>query len=140
MDLQVIYDAVGEIATQKVNVNSYHQTSPYIALQSKSVEYAAVCYTIESARKEDNTYYIDGILYYADRLKQDGSNWVQIQTDAFNILFDIVRDIANIEIVEDVHCDGELEFFNQRLTDYVAGGYIEFQLEVAIDDCEDYDK
>lgn len=138
MDLQIIYDLVGNIALAKVNVNSYWQTSPYIAWQSKSVEYSSVCFSIESAGVEDNVVVLHGILYYGDRLKQDGSNWVQIQSDATNILLDIISDLKNDYNVLECETESDVEYYNQRMVDYLAGGYVNLSLTLPLDTCENY--
>ena len=140
MDLQIVYDLVEGIALGKVNVNSYFKTSPYIAWQSKSVQYSSVCFTIERAGTEDNVVVLHGILYYGDRLKQDGSNWVRIQTDATNILLDIISDLKENDNVLECELESDIEYWNQRLTDYCAGGYVNVSLTLPLDTCENYNE
>lgn len=138
MNLTNIYSTVEGIALSKINVNSFYKGSPYTFWQTRSVDYASVCFTVENVRNEENTYVMQCLIYFGDRLENDGSNWLQIQNDAANILPDIINDIRDADGVVDVYGDWQLEFFNQRMSDYLAGGYVEFQIEVVKDTCEDY--
>ena len=140
MDLNFIYDKIENIALSKVNVNGYYKGSPYVALQSKSVQYANVCYAIESVGQEDNIYTIHGILYFVDRLKQDGSNFIEVHNDAVNVISNIVRDIYNDEDVTDIRYEGDIELFSQRLVDYCGGGYVNIAIDIPVDTCEDYNE
>lgn len=126
---------MGTISLGKVNVNSYFPTSPYIALQQKSVEYASVCFAVESVRDEEDVRTYTAIIYYADRLTNDGSNWITIQDNATNVLWSIINDLRNTEGIVDVEYEYSIEFFNQRLTDYLAGGYAEINIQVPLDNC-----
>lgn len=135
MQLNELYKIVGESALSKVNVNAYFPDNPYTALQQKSVKYASVCFAVESVRDEEEMRTFTGILYYVDRLTNDGGNWMTVQDNAINTLWSIINDLRHTEGISDVEPVYTMELFRQRLSDYCGGAYVEINIQVPIDDC-----
>ena len=138
MNLTELYSLVGTIAAEKPNVNSYFPTSPYIAWQNRSIDYASVAFTVESVRDDENVRTYNCLLYYGDRLLQDGSNWIAVQDNATNTLWSIIEDLRGQDEIEEVEYDYQIQYFNQRMSDYLAGAYVEININVAIDNCLEY--
>lgn len=75
-------------------------------------------------------------LFYVDRLKDDESNMVEIQSVGIETINNIVRTLEELDIV----ADGNLSFttFNQRFTDNCSGVYCNVSFSVPVDSsCEE---
>ena len=109
-----------------------------------NVKYAAVNIDINQSTRNDNLSSYSVYLYYIDRLTEDKSNWMEIKTTAEQVLNSIVNYAAEIGDVDD---GWTINYFEQQFSDYCAGGYVQFNLEVPnvmgdclIDEYEDDDK
>ena len=101
---------------------------------SPNVKYAAVNIDINQSTRNDNLSSYSVYLYYIDRLTEDKSNWMEVKTTAEQVLNSIVNYAAEIGDVDD---GWTINYFEQQFSDYCAGGYVQFNLEVpnVIGDC-----
>ena len=116
-------------------VNSTNLGDIYEYLNGKpNVKYAAVNIDINQSTRNDNLISYSVYLYYIDRLTEDKSNWMEIKTTAEQVLNSIVNYAAEIGDVDD---GWTINYFEQQFSDYCAGGYVQFNLEVPneIGDC-----
>ena len=99
-----------------------------------NVKYAAVNIDINQSTRNDNLISYSVYLYFVDRLVEDKSNWMEIKTTAEQVLNSIVNYAAEIGDVDD---GWTINYFEQQFSDYCAGGYVQFNLEVPneIGDC-----
>ena len=126
-------------------VNSTNLGDIYEYLNGKpNVKYAAVNIDINQSTRNDNLISYSVYLYYIDRLTEDKSNWMEIKTTAEQVLNSIVNYAAEIGDVDD---GWTINYFEQQFSDYCAGGYVQFNLEVPnemgdclIDEYEDSDE
>lgn len=126
-------------------VHSTNLGDIYEYLNGKSnVKYAAVNIDINQSTRNDNLISYSIYLYYIDRLTEDKSNWMEIKTTAEQVLNSIVNYAAEIG---DVDNGWTINYFEQQFSDYCAGGYVQFNLEVPnemgnclIDEYKDEDK
>lgn len=117
-------------------VNDANLGDIYEYLNGKpNVKYAAVNIDITQSTRNDNLTSYNVYLYYIDRLKEDKSNWKEIKTVGEQVLSSIInyaaRDLGDID-------DGwTITFFEQQFSDYCAGAYVNFNLEVpnVLGDC-----
>ena len=137
MTLTELYDLVGEHAHTKINVMTYSKASPYTAWQSKNTEYAAVAFTVERITNNEEYQSVECILYYGDRLMQDGSNWIELQDNGLATLTAIINDLRNDDGIIDVESGYSVDFWNHGLSDYLAGAYIRFNIDLPLDNCID---
>lgn len=137
MTLTELYELVGEHALSKINVRTYSKASPYTAWQSKNTEYAAVAFTVERITNNEEYQSVECILYYGDRLMQDGSNWIELQDNGLATLTAIINDLRNDDGILDVESGYSVDFWNHGLSDYLAGAYIRFNIDLPIDNCID---
>lgn len=137
MNLIELYNTVGAVSLGRPNVNSYHPKSPYIALQEREVPYSAMCFTVEGIRDDEEYRVFECNLYYADRLQQDGSNWIEIQNDAYLTLYSVIDELREAEGISGIETTSQLQFFNQRMVDYVAGAWITIEIIIPIDFCNE---
>ena len=92
------------------------------------VKYSVVNIDINQATRNDNLLSYSVYLYYIDRLTEDKSNWKEIKTTAEQALNSIVnyasRDLGDV-------VDGwVINYFEQQFSDYTAGAWVQFSLEV----------
>lgn len=99
-----------------------------------NVKYATVNIDINQSTRNDNLITYSVYLYFVDRLVEDKSNWMEIKTTAEQVLNSIVNYAAEIGDVDD---GWTINYFEQQFSDYCAGGYVQFNLEVPneIGDC-----
>ena len=109
-------------------VNDANLGDIYEYLNGKpNVKYAAVNIDITQSTRNDNLTSYNVYLYYIDRLTQDKSNWMEVKTTAEQTLNSIINYAAKIGDVDD---GWTINYFEQQFTDYCAGGYVQFNLEV----------
>ena len=135
MTLTELYELVGTYAQSKINVKTYSKLSPYVAWQSKETEYSAVAFTVERITNNEEYQSVECILYYGDRLKRDGSNWIELQDNGLATLTSIVNDLRNDDAIFDVESGYSVDFWNHGLSDYLAGAYIRFNIDLPLDNC-----
>lgn len=135
MTLTELYELVGTYALSKINVKTYSKLSPYVAWQSKETEYSAVAFTVERITNNEEYQSVECILYYGDRLKRDGSNWIELQDNGLATLTSIVNDLRNDDAIFDVESGYSVDFWNHGLSDYLAGAYIRFNIDLPLDNC-----
>ena len=135
MTLTELYELVGTYALSKINVKTYSKLSPYVAWQSKETEYSAVAFTVERIANNEEYQSVECILYYGDRLKRDGSNWIELQDNGLATLTSIVNDLRNDDAIFDVESGYSVDFWNHGLSDYLAGAYIRFNIDLPLDNC-----
>ena len=92
-----------------------------------NVKYATVNIDINQSTRNDNLISYSIYLYYIDRLTEDKSNWMEVKTTAEQVLNSIVNYAAEIGDVDD---RWTINYFEQQFSDYCAGGYVQFNLEV----------
>lgn len=109
-----------------------------------NVKYACVNIDINQSTRNDNLTSYSIYLYYVDRLTEDKSNWKEVKTTAEQALNSIINYAAQIGDVDD---GWTVNYFEQQFSDYCAGGYVQFNLEVPnlmgdclIDEYEDEDE
>ena len=128
--LYEIYDLVERIARSVPNVNTFTET--FESLNAEDTEYSAVVLQFR-----DGTQPSDGFvryrfyLGYADRVNDQGSDKIKIQS---------VAEQALRTIINKVNQDVEIEYgtftpFEQRFTALTTGGYVECSCTLAVSDC-----
>ena len=109
-------------------VHSVNLGDIYEYLNGKpNVKYAAVNIDINQSTRNDNLISYSIYLYFIDRLTEDKSNWMEVKTTAEQVLNSIVNYAAEIGDVDD---GWTINYFEQQFSDYCAGGYVQFNLEV----------
>lgn len=93
-----------------------------------NVKYASVNIDINNSVRNDGLISYSVYLYYVDRLTEDKSNWMEVKTTAEQVLNSIINYAA--EQIGDVNDGWTINYFEQQFSDYTAGGYVQFNLEV----------
>ena len=135
MTLTELYDLVGQHALSKINVRTYSKASPYVAWQSRETEYAAVAFTVERVTNTEEYQSVECVLYWGDRLMQDGSNWIGLQDNGMATLTAIINDLKEDDGILDVESGYSIDFWNRGLSDFLAGAYARFSILLPLDNC-----
>lgn len=134
MNLNELYEKIKYIGQLKVGVNSVYLEEPYSAWNTHDVKYGSLSVYIESGNVVDNIITYNVNLYWGDRITETGDNIFQIQSEAINIINDIVLDL---EQCEDIVGIGYSSFtvFKQKFVDFLAGVYTTIQVSTPKDNC-----
>lgn len=135
MTITDIYNIIGDISLSKVEVNSYHTTNPYTALNQNDVRYSAICFEIDGCTDTDTYRTYNATIYYANRLTETADNLHLIENTAVNTISDIIRNISETEGILNVSDNIQYTFFQQKFIDYLAGAYTTVQITVPINNC-----
>ena len=129
MNINNILLTMKNIASDLKTVHSAYTEDVYTIWNTAEVKYGSFVANIKNVRRIDNLRSYNIILYYGDRLLQDGSNRLGIWDDATNTLQAVINAIEDLEEVNSV---GEytIELFEQKFSDMLAGGYVQLDIEV----------
>lgn len=135
MTITELYELVGQYSLAATGVASYYPRSPFIAWQEREVDYTSVSFVVENMTERDDCFEVDAIIYAGDRLMQDGSNFITIQDETAAILRTVINGLRNDDQIVDVQSDYTIEFFSQRLSDYLAGCWARIVILIPNDPC-----
>lgn len=136
MTLQEVVDSLKSIASQQPNIRTVQEGSIYELLNANpSVIYNAFIITQETHRESEDYNYYSFDLFCVDRLTDDYSNRLQIQSITREVLSRIIRifcDTHDIDMPDDTMLT--YNTFTERFTDLTAGTYarVTFQIPVSL--------
>lgn len=124
MTLQEIFNRLNEIALKQPNICEIIDTGNIYDLNSKrEAKFGVFCvaqgthsYDAENALTSFNL-----ILYYVDRLKDNGDNKIQVQSIGIETLKNIVLTLAQTEDVDISECS--FTVFTESFSQLCAGAY-----------------
>lgn len=135
--LKDIINTVGDICKGVPNVNTF-LTGSVAELNNSDTKYTAMvldCSGVEYDM-ENSTKTFNMTLFYADLQTADGSNTVDIQSEAVEILCGVMNEIS--EHVERVEV-GTITLFEERFAALTAGAFVDFSVTVEHDpNCKIY--
>lgn len=135
--LKDIINTVGDICKGVPNVNTF-LTGSVAELNNSDTKYTAMVLDCSGAEYdlENSTKTFNMTLFYVDLQAADGSNIVDIQSEAVEILCGVMNEIsAHVERVE----VGTITLFEERFAALTAGAFVEFSVTVAHDpNCKSY--
>ena len=140
MNIREFSNAVGLIALNYPTVQEYSEGDIYNYLNVGEHKYPCIFLTIESVEEgELNSQTLTGSLFYVDRLLNDSSNRLMVQTAAISTLKILTGKIAD-------NISGEMEVsmyqpFTEKFADWCAGAFCEFSFTYITDsECGEYDE
>lgn len=140
MNIREFSNAVGLIALNYPTVQEYNEGDIYNYLNTGEHKYPCVFLTIESVEEgELNSQTLTGSLFYVDRLLNDSSNRLMVQTAAISTLKILTGKIND-------NISGEMEVvsyqpFTEKFADWCAGAFCEFSFTYITDsECGEYDE
>lgn len=137
MNIVQLNKIIKQISSCTELVHSYSDLSPYEYWNDEGVEYGSICFCIKKTRMRNNTAEYTALLYYGDRLLQDGSNKNQIWSDSNEVLQSIVGTVnMNSDGNITISYPYDITHFEQKFADNLAGAYAQLVITVnGIDEC-----
>lgn len=140
MNIREFSNAVGLIALNYPTVQEYSEGDIYNYLNTGEHKYPCIFLTIESVVEgEGDSQTLTGSLFYVDRLLNDSSNRLMVQTAAISTLKILTGKIND-------NISGEMEVvsyqpFTEKFADWCAGAFCEFSFTYITDsECGEYDE
>lgn len=116
------------ICNQIPVVHSFYTNDVYECWNAEEVKYGSVSFVITDASVGENTTTWTAMLYFADRLMEDGKNRDEIQTDAVNVINSLMNTIYSDDTILTLNYPAQITLFEQKFMDYLAGGYTTLQI------------
>ena len=140
MNIREFSNAVGLISLNYPTVQEYNEGDIYNYLNTGNHLYPCIFLTIESVEEgEGDSQTLTGSLFYVDRLLNDSSNRLMVQTAAISTLKILTGKIND-------NISGEMEVvsyqpFTEKFADWCAGAFCEFSFTYITDlECGEYDE
>ena len=140
MNIREFSNAVGLISLNYPTVQEYNEGDIYNYLNTGEHKYPCIFLTIESVEEgELNSQTLTGSLFYVDRLLNDSSNRLMVQTAAISTLKILTGKIAD-------NISGEMvvvsyQPFTEKFADWCAGAFCEFSFTyITGSECGEYDE
>ena len=128
MTLRDTIAVIEAVAASQPAVNMIVRSDIYKLNTEPAAKYGAFAWTQEQHRESINDYgpTFAFVLFYVDRLTEDGGNQVEVQSTAIETLRNIIRELAEtLEIT-----DWTYNTFNQRFADVCAGAFARLTIRV----------
>ena len=140
MNLAQVVQYIQNIALEHPLVKSFYEGDPTVYLNSKEIKYGAFILTqsaYNNVVKEQGIKKYTFDCTYADRLTEDGSNRLVVQTDGINVIHEIFNYIISNSETCNVSLPITFSTFEQKFADSLAGSFatISFSIEDEIGDC-----
>ena len=130
MNVNIINGLVKGISQQIPLVNSFYTLSPYECWNVKEVQYGSVSFVITRVNTRESTTTYEAVLYYADRLMEDGLNRDAIHSDSSTVIQTIVGAMNQSDEWIKIDYPVGITLFEQDFSDTLAGGYATITIEV----------
>ena len=134
MNLLQTIRTIEKVAKAIPNVNTV--VSTFEDLNREDTVYSAVIIQQQSHTHNDDWMQYNFYIGYADRLVEDGSNELSVQSTAMNNIHSIVRALRNILSTAEISYSNT-NVFAQRFTALCAGAYETVSIILPISECDD---
>lgn len=133
MTLQDTIRRIEAVAKAQPAVRTIIQNDVYRLSEMPDVRYGVFAWTQEmhSEALDDYGPLFRFVLFYVDRLTEDGGNQVEVQSTGVDVLRNVIRGIAaELEVT-----DWTYQTFNQRFADMCAGAFARVAVRVPASNC-----
>lgn len=120
MTLYKIVNDILDIAKRQHNINYVCEGDVYALNTKSNIDYGVFYITQSSHSISEDTVSYNLTLYYIDRLLNDGSNTLQVQSQGMLVLNNIINEYSQTADVE-IQYDINFTTFTHRFTDNCAG-------------------
>ena len=134
MNLLQTIRTIEEVAKGIPNVHTV--VSAFDDLNREDTVYSAVIIQQQSHTHNDDWFQYNFYIGYADRLVEDGSNELSVQSTAMNTIHSIVRALRNILPSAEISYSNT-NVFTQRFISLCAGAYETVNIILPISECDD---
>ena len=137
LTLEQIIKKIWSIAEKQPNINTIVRTNDIYQLNADmDVKYAAFCVSQLQHTQNEDFIYFNFNLFYADRLRSDKGNQLEVQSHAISVLKNIIATLMNKELLDITQIT--YTPFQQRFESETAGAYATITIAVPIDElCEE---
>ena len=136
MTLEELFNTLNEIALRQPNIGEIIPTGNIYDLNSRrDAKFGVFCVTqgTHSYDAENVLTSFNFILYYVDRLKDNGDNKIQVQSTAIETLKNIILTLTHTSDVEIDACD--FTVFTESFSQLCAGAYAAVKINAFDDGC-----
>lgn len=138
MRLDEIFNALNSIALSQPNIHTAVSNDVYRINEYSTIKYGVFSCTQSGQHTEDEEFrYYNLNLFVIDRLLDGGTNEISVQSNALEVLHNI---IAAFSALYNVYVEGEVRYqpFTQKFVDECAGMYATVVFRVPLDSiCEE---
>lgn len=132
-NLYTIVKAIEKIGNAIPDVNTVVLSDIFKLNELPDIDYSVFAIIQDQHREDDEYVYMNFYLYYVDRLLNDHSNQLEIQSHGMSLLSTVIGKIEDLGIVLSPDTDRIFQPFNQRFSDECAGVYARVELMIPID-------
>ena len=132
MTLLQITNTIKSISLAQPNIHSF--VNEFIDLNSSDAKYSAIILQQITHRRNNDFISYSFYLGYADRLNEDKSNEIEVQSTAIQVIDNIVYALENHNLDTSM---GAYNTFTQRFLAEAAGAYVELNITVPVGECTD---
>lgn len=132
MTLQQVIKAFEVIASQQPSVNMIVQNDIFRLNSKSDARYGVFGWTQgqHSTSADSSMFTYSFVFFYVDRLKNDRSNEIEVQSVGIQTLDNILRKLEDFDIF--VSSSYSFQTFNQRFLDECAGVFCNVSLQVPV--------
>ena len=132
MTLSQIISIIKKIALDQPNIHSC--VDEFIALNTVDAKYSAVILQQQTHRRTNDFIQFNFYLGMADRLNEDKSNEIEVQSTGIQVINNIVSKLENLGFDTTM---GSYNVFTERFLAEAAGCYVELSINIPVGECED---
>ena len=128
MNLQNTLEYIASVAQNHPLINSSYVGSIYDLNSNTNIKYAVFAVEDIDVTKQSNTLLYNCYLYVVDRVMNDESNTIAVQTMAVNTLQEIINYIEGYSQSLEVYGSYIITPIRQKFSDECAGAYVQLRL------------
>ena len=128
MNLQNTLEYIASVAQNHPLINSSYVGSIYDLNSNTNTKYAVFAVEDIDVTKQNNTLLYNCYLYVVDRVMNDESNTIAVQTMAVNTLQEIINYIEGYSQSLEVYGSNIITPIRQKFSDECAGAYVQLRL------------
>ena len=138
MTLFEIFKIINKVAVSEPNVNTVVNTGNIFDLNTENwqVKYGAFCAQQEKHVQNGDFITYNFTLFYVDRLTDDKSNKLDVQSNAITTLMNVINGLKMIDLI-DIDINVDYTTFTERFTASCAGAFCSLSVTSTSDICYD---
>jgi hypothetical protein len=135
MTLKDFVKGILAVSAKMPNVHTAYEGSVYDLNQKPDIDFSAVVVTQGQHKYDDlsQTWHFNFIIFYVDKLTNDESNRIDVQSNAIIALHNIIRNVNEIFGLESE--DEYYDTFTERFTSLCAGGFVTLDFRIPDFNC-----
>lgn len=137
MKYKELVKIIKDVSLALPDVNSFYTGDVYEINADQSVKYASVVLTNQEHQFDNNNdkFNYNFVLFFIDRLLDDESNRIDVQTAGISALKNIVTALEDYGIIIDSF---RFTLFKERFNDVCSGAYANLTIQIDDIDCNEY--